>query len=170
MTVPHPDRTQAVLDRVVNGTYTDTDLRWLQNAISVTGDQNMVQVGRYNIPLLHGHNIHVGDRIYQGANADAIRNVLSRFVPAMPVSFGRDGPNVSKGSLRSFGGFVFTVGALGLIGGVALFLVSFVPMMKNPDAYSTGPSDEMITGFVTAGIGMVTTWIGILIRGWERHR
>jgi hypothetical protein len=85
------------------------------------------------------------------------------------VSFGRDGPSLGRGALRSFGGFVFTIGALGLIIGVAMFLLGFVPLMENPDSYS-GPPDQVITGFVIAGIGMVVTWIGQIVRGWERKR
>jgi hypothetical protein len=37
----------------------------------------MVQLGRYNVRMERGNNVHIGERIYRGLEADAIRDVLA---------------------------------------------------------------------------------------------
>jgi Effector-associated domain 10/NACHT domain len=82
----------AIFDRIANRNATDRDIQTLrqsvviggnaQGATIVTGDDNIlgnnntVQIGKYNINIAEGSNIKVGDTIYQGADAETVRAML----------------------------------------------------------------------------------------------
>jgi hypothetical protein len=80
MDMPARDGLTAILDRIASDTYTTNDLDLLGRAMRVRGDKNVVQLGRYNVRLERGDNVHIGDRIYQGVEADAIRSALQDVV------------------------------------------------------------------------------------------
>ncbi len=155
------DDLEAVLDRVARGRYTDADFHRLRNAVWVRGDSNTLQVGHNNVRIGRG-SVQVGDRHYHGIEARNLSEVLKSLAYTDQVHPGRGGPSVGRGALRSFGGFVFTIGMLVIAGGVLVFLLSMVPLMKGADY--TQPTDQMIGGFVVAAVGMVVTWIGQVIR------
>jgi hypothetical protein len=71
-----PDDLNAIIDRIAAGNYTAEDLQVLRREIVLSSDRNVVQLGKYNVNIAEGKDIHVGDRIYQGADADTIRNLL----------------------------------------------------------------------------------------------
>ena len=100
--MPTRDGLTAILDRIASDTYTTNDLDLLGQAMRVRGDKNVVQLGRYNVRLERGDNVHIGDRIYQGVEADAIRSALQDVVqdrgqigPTSP-----DGPHRPSCQLR----------------------------------------------------------------------
>lgn len=74
MTVP--DDLKAIFDRITVGTHTESDLAELRQALIVRGEQNVVQVGRYNLNITQGRDIQVGDLIYQGPDAEAIQSII----------------------------------------------------------------------------------------------
>ena len=63
----------AILDRVEAGRASAEDRVRLRNALLVNGEGNVVQLGKHNVRMDHGENIQIGDRIYQGVSAEAIR-------------------------------------------------------------------------------------------------
>jgi hypothetical protein len=65
-----------VLDRIAADTHTPADLETLHSLLLVSGDHHVVQVGKYNINIGHGENIQIGDRIYQGPDAESIRQII----------------------------------------------------------------------------------------------
>ncbi|MBW4548333.1 MAG: hypothetical protein KME25_28420 [Symplocastrum torsivum CPER-KK1] len=69
MTVP--DELNAILDRITNHQQTESDMAILRQWFG-SGTQIVSQVGKYAVNLGQEHDIHVGDRIYQGASAEAI--------------------------------------------------------------------------------------------------
>jgi len=77
--VQDPDLTQ-LLDRIALGRATEADLAALRSRIEVRGDKNSVQLGRYNVDISGGRSIHIGDQVYQGANADTIRGIIREMV------------------------------------------------------------------------------------------
>jgi predicted NACHT family NTPase len=71
----NPSNLNDILQRILDGIQTDTDVEDLRQWLSNGGIQNL-QVGKYNINIGQGEGIHIGDRIYQGLDAEAIREVV----------------------------------------------------------------------------------------------
>jgi Effector-associated domain 10/CHAT domain len=73
----NPSNPNDIIQRILNGTQTDDDVKalrqWL-NSGGIQGIQNL-QVGKYNVNIGQGQNVHVGDKTYQGLDAEAIREV-----------------------------------------------------------------------------------------------
>lgn len=70
------DEIVALFDRIAAGTHTDADLAALRRVLSLSGDRNLVQAGKYNIQIAEGQDIQIGDTIYRGATAGTVRKVL----------------------------------------------------------------------------------------------
>jgi hypothetical protein len=82
----------AIFDRIANRNATDGDIQTLRQSVviggnaqgativtgddNILGDNNTVQIGKYNINIAEGSNIKVGDTIYQGTDAETIRAML----------------------------------------------------------------------------------------------
>ena len=64
-----PEETNAIFDRILAGQATETDI----NALRLE-----LQQGKYRIEAeqLNAHELHIGDRIYYGADAETIKAVL----------------------------------------------------------------------------------------------
>lgn len=65
-----------ILDRISAGDRTEADLTKLRQHLSVSSAQNTVQLGKYNVNIGQGQDIRIGDTIYQGADAESIRELL----------------------------------------------------------------------------------------------
>lgn len=63
-----------IIQRILNSTQTDSDIEVLRQWLNSGGIQN-IQVGKYNVSIGQGQDIHIGDRTYQGLDAEAIREV-----------------------------------------------------------------------------------------------
>lgn len=74
------DDIEAIFKRIATGTHTESDLAVLRRALLVNKEQNLFQIGKYNVRIDHGEDVHIGDHIYQGPSAqfiqDALRQVL----------------------------------------------------------------------------------------------
>lgn len=112
------DTVPQILDRIASGRYVPSDLERLR-ALTVTGDRNHVQIGKYNVELQHGRDIHVGDRIYHGIGAEKIRSVLDDLIYV---------GQIAPGSLRfGFSGVIMTIGYLiGTAGSQSSCLISWL--------------------------------------------
>ncbi|HLO51379.1 MAG TPA: hypothetical protein VK211_23395, partial [Kamptonema sp.] len=75
-----PDNFQAILDRITVGTHTETDIAALRQALIISGDRNVVQLGKYNLNINQGRDIHVGDRHYYGPDAEAIQAIIRKLL------------------------------------------------------------------------------------------
>jgi predicted NACHT family NTPase len=69
---------QTICDRILNGTTNENDIAQLRQFITANSDKNknVVQLGKYNVNIADGKDIHIGDRIYQGADAQTIRAIF----------------------------------------------------------------------------------------------
>ncbi|MEH1931181.1 NACHT C-terminal helical domain 2-containing protein [Nostoc sp.] len=70
-----PEELNAILDRIVKHQHTETDITVLRRSLS-GGGQIVSQQGKYAVNLGQGQEIHIGDRIYQGADAELIREIV----------------------------------------------------------------------------------------------
>ena len=70
-----PDELSAILERITQHQQTEQDLEMLRR--SLAGDRQVAsQLGKYNVNIGEGKEIHIGDRIFQGADAEAIKEAL----------------------------------------------------------------------------------------------
>jgi hypothetical protein len=70
------DDLKAILDRIAANTHTKSDIASLRRALTIRGDSNVVQLGKYNLNIQRGRDIHVGDRHYHGPDAVAIQTII----------------------------------------------------------------------------------------------
>ena len=70
----------SIFDSIANGHFTDTDIASLRQLLE-SGDREVkAQFAKFNVNIGNGKDIHIGDRIYQGADAEAIRKVLQEII------------------------------------------------------------------------------------------
>ncbi len=69
------EEVKAIFDRIAEDKQTPHDILDLRSLI-ISGDNNVVQIGGQNIHIDEGKDIHVGERIYQGQSAEAIKAVM----------------------------------------------------------------------------------------------
>ena len=67
---------EEILERILNHTANEDDIAQLRQFITSNSDRNTVQIGKYNVNIAEGKDIHIGDKIYQGADAETIRAIL----------------------------------------------------------------------------------------------
>ena len=66
----------AIFDRIANGEETAEDIQTMRSLLRSRDGQNVVQVGNNIVNIADGRDFQIGDRIYQGADAEAIREAL----------------------------------------------------------------------------------------------
>ncbi|HEY9691092.1 MAG TPA: CHAT domain-containing protein [Oculatellaceae cyanobacterium] len=64
-----------ILDRIVSGKHTEADIATFRRLLSEGKSESLLSVGKYNVNIGQGQDIHIGDRTYQGLDAEAIREV-----------------------------------------------------------------------------------------------
>jgi len=74
--MPIPDELDSIIKNIATGKYTAADLQRLCCEITISGEHDIVQVGKYAVNIAESKDIHIGDRIYQGAGAEAIRDII----------------------------------------------------------------------------------------------
>ncbi len=76
----------AIVDSILSGKWDEEDIAKLRQSLSMAGSvlQLVSQDGKFNtnIGQITGGEIHLGDRIYQGANAEAIQRVFQDVLDA----------------------------------------------------------------------------------------
>ncbi len=77
-----------ILQHILDGTQTDTDIEILRQWLNSGGIQNF-QAGKYNINIENGQDIHIGDRTYQGHSAEAIREIFLSAIKDLKVYISR---------------------------------------------------------------------------------
>lgn len=55
------DSLQPILNRIAAGTHTEADLMALRRALRVSGQGNVVQVGKYNVQIDKASGLAIGD-------------------------------------------------------------------------------------------------------------
>jgi Effector-associated domain 10/GUN4-like len=70
-----PDELKPIFDRIAQHQQTDADMEILRQYLS-TGGQFVLQQGKFAVNIGQGQDIHIGDRIYQGADAETICDIV----------------------------------------------------------------------------------------------
>ena len=80
-----PDDLSGILDRIANGAETEGDHQLLRQLLREKQSQSVEQLGKYTVNLGQGREIQVGDRLYQGADAETIKTVIQAVLQHPPV-------------------------------------------------------------------------------------
>ena len=70
----------AIIGRISSHNHSDDDLAVLRQAIRTSSSQGTLQIGKDIVNIGSGKDIHIGDKIYQGADAEAIREIIASLV------------------------------------------------------------------------------------------
>ena len=74
------DKLDLILERILVGDLSETDIEKLRKSLSLSGNvvQLVSQDGKFNTNIgeITGGEVHLGDKIYQGADAEAIKKIL----------------------------------------------------------------------------------------------
>ncbi len=70
------DSLRLIIDRIAAGVAAEADLAALRRALFVSGQENVVQIGKYTVRINEGQDIRIGDTIYQGPTAEAIQAAI----------------------------------------------------------------------------------------------
>jgi len=94
-----PDELVSILDRILNGCQDEGDVAILCQSLKASGGQNVVQLGKYNVNIGEGKDIHVGDKVYQGADAETIRSIILEVLSQNTRQLEIDWHNISQAML-----------------------------------------------------------------------
>ncbi|RCJ28376.1 hypothetical protein A6770_23900 [Nostoc minutum NIES-26] len=75
----------SILERIVKHQHTESDVALLRQWLS-NGSQIVSQQGKYAVNLGQGQEIHIGDCIYQGADTEAIKQIVGSIVQELQES------------------------------------------------------------------------------------
>mgnify|MGYP000241027312 CR=1 FL=1 len=93
-----PNKLQLIFDRIAQHQQSDTDLELLRQYLSTSG-QFVSQQGKFNVILGQGQDIHIGDRIYHGADAETIRSIVRTIIEELQTKPSEKTPNPSNAVL-----------------------------------------------------------------------
>lgn len=75
----HFNNLNNIIQRILDETQSDADIedlrQWLKN-----GDAQNLQLGKNIVNIGRGKDIHIGDRIYQGTDAETIREIFQSVI------------------------------------------------------------------------------------------
>jgi len=70
------DNLSAIFDRIANGKETEGDIQALRELFRKYNCLDAVQLGKYNVNIGQGQDIHIGDRTYVTWNDEAIQALI----------------------------------------------------------------------------------------------
>lgn len=94
-----PDELVSILDRILDGCGDERDVAILRQSLKASSGQNVVQLGKYNVNIGEGKDIHIGDKVYQGADAQTIRSILLEVLSQNTRQLEIDWHNISQAML-----------------------------------------------------------------------
>ncbi|MDZ8264450.1 hypothetical protein [Nostoc sp. ChiQUE01b] len=93
------DELVSILDRILDGCGDEGDVAILRQSLKASSGQNVVQLGKYNVSIGEGKDIHIGDKVYQGADAQTIRSIFQEVLSQNTRQLEIDWHNISKARL-----------------------------------------------------------------------
>lgn len=66
----------AIFNKIIDNEHTAADLLVLRQALSAGDKPTLKQLGKYITNIEEGKDIHIGDRIYQGTDAETLKAIL----------------------------------------------------------------------------------------------
>ncbi|MBW4694688.1 MAG: NACHT domain-containing protein [Lyngbya sp. HA4199-MV5] len=85
-----PEALNTILERITQKQHTEQDIEVLRQSLRLAGDtvQWVSQDGKFNTTVgeITGGAVHIGDRIYQGASAEAIRDTIQSLLQELQAA------------------------------------------------------------------------------------
>jgi hypothetical protein len=81
--VPTQRELNGILDRVVAGTHTGADIESLSEGLIVGEEQNVERLGQWNVHIDEARDVHIGDRVFQGPDAESMRQVFQQALTSL---------------------------------------------------------------------------------------
>jgi hypothetical protein len=78
--VADQDNLNGIIERILNGNQAEGDIEQLRRSLAVSDNQIVLQVGNNIVNIAEGEDIHIADRIYQGADAETIRRIFQELL------------------------------------------------------------------------------------------
>lgn len=69
-----------VLERILNDNVPEGDINQLRQSLTASNGKDVVQLGKYNVNIGNGKDIHVGDKVCRGADAQNIQIFIERLL------------------------------------------------------------------------------------------
>jgi hypothetical protein len=69
-----------IVERIINHHESAEDLETSRRLIGTNSSQESLQIGKYGVNIGQGQDIHIGDKIYQGADAETIREIIAPLI------------------------------------------------------------------------------------------
>jgi tetratricopeptide (TPR) repeat protein len=69
-----------IVERIINHHESAEDLETLRLLIGTNSSHESLQIGKYGVNVGQGQDIHIGDKIYQGADAETIREIIAPLI------------------------------------------------------------------------------------------
>lgn len=79
------DEIKAILDKMTNNQHTEADILVLRHALSAGDNPDLQQLGKYITNIREGKEIHIGDRLYQGAEVEEIRTIVRTLIQELQI-------------------------------------------------------------------------------------
>ncbi len=70
------DDLSTILEKIADGNHTDANITALRQLLRTGDRQIALQLGKYNVNIGEGKDIHIGDRIYQKLDDEAIQAII----------------------------------------------------------------------------------------------
>ena len=70
------DKLDAIILKITKNIHTEADISTLRQILSEYKNEGLTQLGKYNVNISTGKDIHIGDRIYQQWDDDAIQALV----------------------------------------------------------------------------------------------
>ncbi|HBW90829.1 MAG TPA: hypothetical protein DEG17_18640 [Cyanobacteria bacterium UBA11149] len=70
------DEFKVIIDRIASGKSTEADIAALRRLLSLNDRELSTQLGKYNVNIGEGKEIHIGDRIYQQWDEEAMKALV----------------------------------------------------------------------------------------------
>ena len=64
------------IQRIIDGTHNDADIETLRQLLASGDSETISQLGKYNVNIKEGKDIHIGDRIYQQWDEESIEALV----------------------------------------------------------------------------------------------
>jgi len=72
----NPEDINSLINRIATGEYTDADIAILREVVASSDRELIIQLGKYNVNIGDGKEIHIGDNIYQQWDEQAIQALV----------------------------------------------------------------------------------------------
>lgn len=70
------DKTNSILKRIAENKQTEADIQYLRKLLTSDDSQSLKQLGKYNVNIGRGKNIHIGDKVYYQNNDEAVQALI----------------------------------------------------------------------------------------------